>query len=111
MTTPIADVPKGEPPYFPMILLVVDSASGQVVGMELFPTVDGVDSVFVRIPETLTGILKKAKIAPAAIAARHPVLLSALHAYCDAYAIEFEQNELLPAADEAAESIMQFMQR
>ncbi len=111
MTTPIADVPKGEPPYFPMMLLVADSASGQVVGMELFSTADGIDSVFVRIPGALTAILKKAKMVPAAIAARHPVLLSALHACRDAYGIKFEQNDLLPAADEAAESIMQFMRR
>jgi hypothetical protein len=111
MTTPVADVPHGEAPYFPMMLLVADSASGQVVGMELFSTADGVDSVFARIPEALTGVLKKAKTIPSTIAARHPVLLSALGAYCDAYGIDFEQDEQLLAVDEAAESIMQFMRR
>lgn len=109
MTTPIADVPQGEAPYFPMMLLVAESESGQIVGMELFSTVDGIDSVFARIPEGLTGILKEAKIVPARIAARHPVLLSALETYRTAYGIEFEEDEILPAVTEAGESIMQFM--
>lgn len=111
MTTPIADVPNGEAPYFPMMLLVAESESGLVAGMELFSTADGIDSVFARIPEALTGILKKAKIIPATIAARHPILLSALDAYCNAYGIRYEEDEELPAVDEAAESIMQFMHR
>jgi hypothetical protein len=92
-----------------MLLLVADLASGRIVGMEMFSTVDGIDSIFARIPETLTGTLKKAKIIPATIAAWHPILLSALEAYCDVYGIEFEEEELLPAADEAVESIMLFM--
>jgi len=111
MATPIADVPRGEPPYFPMMLLVADSESGQIVGMEMFSTVDGVDSVFARIPEGLAGILKKAKFVPATIAARHPVLLSCLEMYHTAYGIEIEEDETLPAVDEAAESIMRFMRR
>lgn len=111
MTTPLADVPRGEAPYFPMMLLVADSQSGQIVGMEMFSTVDGVDSVFARIPEGLTGILKKAKIIPATIAARHPMLLSALEMYHAAYGIEFEADDTLPTVDEAAESVMQFMGR
>jgi len=52
--------------------------------MEMFSTVDGFDSIVARIPETLAGILKKAKIIPATIAAQNPILLSALEACCDA---------------------------
>jgi len=83
-STPVADVPRGEAPFFPMLLLVADSASGRIVGMEMFSTVDGFDSIVARIPETLAGILKKAKIIPATIAAQNPILLSALEACCDA---------------------------
>jgi len=109
MPTPISDVPRGEAPYFPMLLIAADSVSGVVLGFELLPTRDGVDSTFVRIPDALTGILRKAGIIPATIAARHPVVLSVLNSFRDAYGIEFEADGRLAAADEAAESLMQFM--
>lgn len=111
LPAPVGDVPRGEAPYFPLLLLVADAASGIVVGMEMLSTADGVDPAFARIPAALTGILRKAGIIPAAIVARHPVLLSALASYRDAYGIKFEKADTLPAADQAIESIARFMGR
>ena len=96
MTTPILDVPPGEAPYFPLTLLVADSASGLLVGAEIISTVEGVDAAYARIPKALTGVLRKAKLAPAVIRARHPILLSLLESYRTAYGIEFESDDLLP---------------
>lgn len=109
LLAPVDDVPPGEAPYLPMMLIVVDSDSGMILGAEALSTKDGLDSAIVRIPDALTGVLKKANIIPGTIAARHPILLSMLESYCDSYGIEQEEDQLLTSADTAIESIMEFM--
>ena len=111
MITPISDVPPGEAPYLPLMLIMVDSASGFVLGFETISTREGFDAAMVRIPDAITAVLKKAKVVPAQIAARHPILLSALDSYCGAYGMKCEIDYELPAADEAIESMMSFLQK
>ena len=111
MITPINDVPPGEAPYLPLMLIMVDSASGFVLGFETISTREGFDAAMVRIPDAITAVLKKAKVVPAQIAARHPILLSALDSYCGAYGMKCEIDYELPAADEAIESMMAFLQK
>jgi len=109
MLTPINDVPPGEAPYLQLMLIMVDAASGFVLGFETISTKEGMDAAMVRIPDALTAVLKKAKVVPAQIAARHPILLSALESYSGAYGIKCEIDYDLPAASEAIESIMSFL--
>ena len=109
MPSPVMDVPEGEPPYMPFMLIVVDSKSTMIIGFELLSTKEGADAAMVRIPDALSKLLRKANIVPTKIAARHPVLCSALTAYCDAYDIKFEANANLKAADEAIASAMSYM--
>jgi len=109
MPSPITDVPPGEPPYYPFMLIVVDSLSRMIIGFNLISTKEGVDAAMVQLPDTITKVLRNAKVIPAYIAARHPVLCSALASYCDTYGIEFGPSTSLPAADEALASAMSFM--
>lgn len=111
MLTPINDVPRGEAPYFPLMLIMVDAASGFVLGFEMISTKEGFDAAMVRLPDTITAVLKKAKVVPAQIAARHPILLSALESYGGAYGIKCKVDHDLPAATEAIESMMAFMRK
>ncbi len=111
MLTPINDVPPGEAPYLPLMLIMVDGASGFVLGFETISTKEGFDAAMVRIPDAITAVLKKAKVVPAQIAARHPILLSALESYCGAYGMKYEIAYDLPAANEAIESLMSFLQK
>lgn len=111
MITPLTDVPPGEAPYLPLMLIMVDSASGSVLGVETISTREGFDAAMVLIPDAITTTLKKAKVIPAQIAARHPILLSALESYCGAYGMKCEIDYELPAADEAIESMMAFLQK
>jgi hypothetical protein len=46
-------------------------------------------------------VLRKLKVVPARMAARHPILCSALEAYGNAYGIKFEKKTRLPALDKA----------
>jgi|GEM_PF-943879 len=109
MPSPVADVPPGEPPYFPFLLIAVDAGSGMVHGIELISTKEGVDEALAKIPETITKILRLAKVVPVKIAARHPILCSALEAYGNAYGIKFEAKEKLLAAEMAITHAMSFM--
>ena len=109
--TPITDVPRGEAPYLPMMLLMVNSTAGLVVEVETLSTKDGLDAAMARIPDAITGLLKKAKFVPTTIAARNPILLSALESYCDVYGMECEFDAELPMAEKAIESLLSFLEK
>ena len=109
MISPINDVPKGEPPYMPLILLAVDADSGMIIGFDTLDTREGLDSAFVKMPDAINQILKKANLVPKRIAARHAILFSALEAYGKFYGIEIEETDDLPQADAAVEHLMNFM--
>ena len=109
MISPINDVPKGEPPYMPLILLAVDADSGMIIGFDTLDTREGLDAAFVTLPDAINQILKKANFVPKRIAARHAMLLSALQAYGKSYGIEIEETDELPQADAAVEHLMNFM--
>lgn len=109
MPQPVDDAPEGEPPYFPFMLIVVDSHSGMIVGFDLIPTQEGVDAAMAQIPAAVSKVLHRVKAIPARMAARHPILCSALEAYGKAYGIKFQKKAHLPAVDEAIASAMSFM--
>ncbi len=109
MVAPINDVPEGEPPYMPLILLVVDADSGMILGFDTLNTREGLDAAFVTLPIVINQILKQANLVPARITARHAILLSVLEAYGQTYGIEIEDTDDLPQADAAVEHLMKFM--
>lgn len=111
MLSPIAEAPKSEPPYFPFALLLADSETGAILGMELLSTRNGVEEAYARIPETLIQVLKRVGVKPAVLAARHPVLLSLLDVFSSAYGISCESDENLDAVDEAMDSLMGFLSK
>lgn len=109
MLTPIRDVPRGEPPYFPMILLAAESDSGRVSGMELLSTKEGIDAALVRLPEAIIQVIRQTREVPSRIAVRHPILHSALEAYGKLLGIEIEPRVSLPAAEQATLALHQQM--
>lgn len=109
MFSPVADVPRGEPPYFPFVLLLAGRDSGLVLGVELLSTKDGMDAALVRLPEAIINLIRKSGVVPSAIAARHPILLSALEAYGELLGITIKPQPFLPAAEEALHSLRGLM--
>lgn len=101
MLTPIGDVPRGEAPYFPLILLMAESDSGRVSGMEIISTKDGIDAALVRLPEAIIHVIRQSGGVPSRVAVRHPILHSALEAYGKLLGIEIEPRMYLPAAEQA----------
>ncbi len=109
MLSPVNDVPRGEPPYFPFLLVLVDSDRGNVLGVELLSTVDGIDAALVRLPEAITRVIRQGGVVPSSIGVRHPVLLSAMEAYGRLHGIECVPRPFLPTVAEALASLRQFM--
>lgn len=109
MLTPVGDVPPGEPPYFPFLLLMVASDSGRVLGLEMLSTKDGMDAALVRLPEAIIKLIKQGGAVPSSIAVSHPILHSALEAYGELLGIQIKPQPYLPAADAAMQSLGQFL--
>ncbi len=105
MMAPIADVPRGEPPYFPFLMLLAGSDPGMVLGVEMLSTKDGVDAALVRLPEVIVKLIKQGGVVPSSIAVRHPILHSALEAYGELLGIEIRPQAWLPAAEAALQSL------
>jgi hypothetical protein len=78
---------------------MLDVDTGMAMGFDMLDTSEGLDSAFIRLPETITGMLKQAGVVPRAIRARHPSLLPFLHAYCQTYEIELIRVETFDHAD------------
>ena len=110
MLTPIGDVPRGEAPYFPFILLMAESDSGRVSGMEILSTKEGVDAALVRLPQAIIHVIRQSGEVPSRIAVRHPILHSALEAYGKLLGIEIEPHVYLPAAEQATLALHHQMQ-
>jgi hypothetical protein len=101
LLTPIAEVPPGEPPFFPYLLLLADAESGAVLGAELIPTGDGADAALVQLPQAVAALIRGAGSVPACIAVRHPVLRSALEASGRLLGFEVRPQPVLPLAEMA----------
>jgi hypothetical protein len=108
LPTPVAATKRGEPPYFPFMLVLLDEETGMPFGMEMISTEEGLDAAYARLPETLIGILVKSGSVPKTLVARHPALLSMLSVLAPPAEIEFEARPDLPAADDFVEVLLQF---
>ncbi len=109
LLAPLAD-DRGGAPFLPLVLLLVESQSGCVLGTELLPTNEGVDAALARLPEVITRVIRQKGMVPSVIAARHHVLLSALQAYGKLHRIKVEKRKMLPVAERALQSLKRAMQ-
>jgi hypothetical protein len=99
LVAPIKHPVEGEPPYLPFFVAMLDANYGMAMGFEMLDTSEGLDSAFIRLPETITEMLKQVGVIPRAIRARHPSLLPFLDAYCQTYEIELIPVEKFDHAD------------
>lgn len=99
MLSPVAEVPRGEPPYFPYLLILADSDTGTILGAEMISTREGVDTALTQLPQTIIGLLGQAGVVPSRLAVRHPILHSALAAYGRLLGFEVVPQPFLPAAE------------
>ncbi len=104
---PIA--PKGERPYFPYMLMIVEAQSGMIVANELLEPLPSLQAMWEGVLGAFLTQLAKLELRPATVRARSPLLLDLLE--YPAYEVGFalEASDELPGIDEAREALKGFL--
>ena len=104
---PIA--PKGERPYFPYMLMVVEEQSGMILANELLEPLPSLQAMWGKVLGTFLTQLANLELRPATVRARSPLLLELLE--YPAYEVGFalEASDELPGIDEAREALSSFL--
>ena len=106
MPTPVRD--KGERPYFPHMLLLVEESRGMIVGFEMMPPAATQELLWGQIPLKIVCKLAELGARPKAIRVASELLANLLSPLGQELNCPIKQEEQLPALEEAREGIMQF---
>ena len=99
---------KGQRPYFPWIMLIVEAESGHIVGHELLAPVPTLDAVYSRAPQALLEALAKHEIRPGEIYVRTERLAALFRPVCAKMGTRLTVRPSLPRADAAFSSFLRF---
>jgi hypothetical protein len=102
----------GKPDERPLalyMLMLADRHSGMIVGFEALTAEDSLNAMYASIPEKVVGLLWQNKVLPKQIIVRSELLLALLEPLEKELKIQLRGANELPAIDEAAASITQFM--
>jgi hypothetical protein len=99
-------VHEGERPYFPMMCLIVDQGTGQILRFDL--------SEKSRVPNEVTNhllvLVEQTRLVPAEIWAVNERILHYLSQILTAFDLQAYLTEELPALEEAKESMMKYLE-
>ena len=98
---------KGVRPFYPYMLLVVESESGLIVGTELLEPKPSLKEMWGRVPLTLLSQLVRLGIVPERIRVRTPFLCQMLQPLAGELGLEVTASDTLPALDEAKEELLE----
>lgn len=101
LPTPIEE--KGQRPFFPYMLLVVDSNSGMVLGSELLTPEEGLEAMWGVIPLTLLYQLAQAEVVPRQINVESLLLTQLLRPLAEGLGFEISRKAVLPSLNRAKE--------
>lgn len=107
MPTPIAE--RNERPYLPYLLLLVDGASGAVVGFEIMKPENSVAELWKQIPMQLAHWLADAGVVPGEIHTRSEKLFELLAPLAKTLQVKLRRSDSLPGIDEATASMFGWM--
>jgi hypothetical protein len=102
---------KKERPYFPYLLLIVDSESSFVLGVHLLEPTPSLGEMRARLPLEVAPRLATLGGLPGAIAVRNEMIADLLSHLAAELEIRIEMSPKLPALDEAIESMESMMRR
>lgn len=100
---------KNERPFFPYMLMVADSASGALLGAEMFQPLPSVLDMYGRLPQTLTDLFLRLEAVPESIQLRNELAAELLEPLAEELEFELELTDELPAIDQAMEMMSQMM--
>ncbi|MBN2448991.1 MAG: hypothetical protein JXR77_01295 [Lentisphaeria bacterium] len=99
---------KGQRPYFPWIMLVVESGQGFIVGHEMLVPVPTLDAVYSRAAGALLDVLASQQIRPAEILVRSERVAALFRAVCGKLDTRLTVRPSLPRAEDAFTSLLRF---
>jgi hypothetical protein len=100
---------KNERPFFPYMLMIADSASGALLGAEMFQPVPSVLDMYGRLPQTVASTFLRLEGIPQRILVRNELAAELLEPLMDELEFELELSEELPVIDAAMEMMSQMM--
>lgn len=100
---------KGERPYYPYALLIVESEIGLIMGTELLDPKPSLNDMRGRVPLTLLRQLAQLEVVPQRIRVRSELLGRLLQPLAEELGVEIEVSPVLPALDEAREELVEAM--
>lgn len=106
MAAPVQE--RGEQPYFPYSLLIVESESGMIIGTELLEPRPSLQAMWQTVPNKLLGVLTGLGVLPETIHVEDE-LLAGLLKILEQLDLEIRLVDETPATDEAREGMMGFL--
>ncbi|MEP6719638.1 MAG: hypothetical protein ABJB21_10865 [bacterium] len=103
----------GEPHERPLalyILIIADRYSGFILGFKALTAEDSLNSMYANVPETIADLLWQNKALPKQIIVRSELLFNLLEPLEKELKIQIRRANELPAIDEAAGSLAQYLQ-
>ena len=104
--TPVQDK-RGDRPYFPYKLLVVEAYNGFVLGGELLVPAPTLESMWGLIPSHLARLLARIDMLPARVTVRSDLLFQILQPLAEELRVELRQSATLNQLDAAKEFMLQ----
>lgn len=94
---------KGNRPYFPYVLLVLDAQHGMILGQEMLQPQPSLQAMWGTIPLHLVQQLARIGVRPKEIKVRSPLLYQLLQPLTDELQFKLKQAPYLPAVDQVKE--------
>lgn len=99
---------KGARPYFPYMMMLVESSGGMVVGMELLQPLPTLEAMWSKLPEVFFTQIKKLGFIPTEIHLRQPLLIAILETLEKDLGFKLKVTPILPYLDQARGALYDF---
>ncbi len=110
-TAPMAIEEPGQRPFFPYILMAVESETGMVICHDLLQPIPSLPEMWGSVPGKLARDLMRAGVLPKEIAVSSHILMQMLQPVCDELHIQLSLTPTLPALNRAKELLLQHLTR
>ena len=107
--TPVQEK-RGERPFFPFALLVVDAGSGMILSQDLLSPLPSIDDMYSRVPQAVINMFLNNNMLPYEVNTQSPMLTAVLTVLLEQFGIPVVERPFLPMLNEAKEAMHQYTQ-
>ncbi|MBM3236075.1 hypothetical protein FJZ31_07215 [Candidatus Poribacteria bacterium] len=100
---------KDTRPFFPYMLLLIESNSGMILSTELLQPHPSLEVMWGSVPMTLVSQFARFGVLPSQISVRSPLLIQLLQPLAEALGFELKATPVLRSLDQARESLRQVL--